>query len=71
MNRQLWHMPLIPALERQRQEDLCDLEAILSRIINYRLSIYSPTLNKDTVRRDLWHGRIEQIKRKSYIMSFY
>ena len=24
-----WHMPLIPALERQRQEDLCEFEASL------------------------------------------
>ena len=51
--------------------DLCDLEASLSRIINYRFRIYSLILNKDKVRSDLWHGRNEQIKRKGYVISFY
>jgi hypothetical protein len=31
-----WHLPLIPALGRQRQEDLCKFQASLIYIVSFR-----------------------------------
>jgi len=32
-----WHMPLMPALTGQRQAELCECEASLVYIVNFRL----------------------------------
>ena len=36
MARQWWHIPLIPALMRQRQVDLCEIEAGLVYKVSFR-----------------------------------
>lgn len=43
-----WHMPLIPALVRLRQADLCELEATLAYIVSARTArtIERPCLKK-------------------------
>jgi len=35
-----WHRPLIPALGRQRQIELCELKAILVYIVSFRAARY-------------------------------
>jgi hypothetical protein len=33
-----WHRPLIPALGRQRQRELCEFKAILVYIVSFRIA---------------------------------
>ena len=41
-----WHMPLIPALRRQKQMDLCEFKASLDRLQKYRESKSQTNKNK-------------------------
>ena len=63
---QWWHTPLIPALGRQRQEDLCEFEANLvceSRFQD-RLQSYRETLSRKTKKQTNKQTKHKQKKRK-------
>jgi hypothetical protein len=55
---QWWHVPLISALGRQRQGDLCKLEASLV----YRVSLGQPGLHRETLSREREGRREEERK---------
>jgi hypothetical protein len=50
---QCWHTPLIPALERQRQVDLCEFKASLVYRVNSRISkaTVKASFNKQASRK--------------------
>jgi len=58
----LWSMPLIPALGRQRQVDLCEFEVSLV----YKVSPGQPGLHRETLSQEDQMG-----KQKSAIISVY
>ena len=63
------HMPVIPALERQRQTDLCKFQASL---VVYRVSSWKPCLNKPKPKQTKKHNKNEtkqQQKERKYLHS--